>query len=118
MLSVPRVVGFGRAATVSYLYMLLVRIVQDETRAVTVACGEAHSAAVTAAGELYCWGKNDKMQLGIDHSSKSASGSGSSSQTATGSRLSPTLVSAPELRNGKVGRLPIDRIRAADASSC
>src|SRR5690606_32114529 len=29
-----------------------------------VALGEAHGCAITEAGELYCWGANDRAQLG------------------------------------------------------
>ncbi|KAF4655291.1 hypothetical protein FOZ61_007662 [Perkinsus olseni] len=34
----------------------------------SVSCGEAHSAAVTAAGQLYCWGWGEFGQLGLGFS--------------------------------------------------
>lgn len=34
---------------------------------VSIACGDYHSAAVTASGDVYCWGRGAEGQLGTDN---------------------------------------------------
>lgn len=37
----------------------------DGINIVSIAGGEHHSIALTANGEVYCWGKNDEGQCGV-----------------------------------------------------
>lgn len=40
--------------------------VEPASRWQVVAAGDAHTCAITDQGELYCWGSNERGQLGID----------------------------------------------------
>jgi alpha-tubulin suppressor-like RCC1 family protein len=46
--------------------------IDPEDRPVSLAAGEAHSCAVTGSGAAYCWGLNDRGQLGDGTSAASA----------------------------------------------
>ena len=40
----------------------------EGTRVVALDCGDSHAAALTASGEVYCWGRGSHGRLGLGHS--------------------------------------------------
>jgi hypothetical protein len=40
----------------------------EGTRVVGLDCGDSHAAALTASGEVYCWGRGSHGRLGLGHS--------------------------------------------------
>jgi alpha-tubulin suppressor-like RCC1 family protein len=67
-------------------------------KAISVAAGFEHSCAVVADGEVYCWGANDKMQLG---------------DGTTTDRLTPVLIDG-----GGLGSKVATGIYAGFATTC
>ncbi|MFN3383259.1 MAG: hypothetical protein ACK41O_27665, partial [Runella zeae] len=65
----------GHGSSSNFKSPTLIESLQGK-RVVKLSAGKTHSAALTADGHLYMWGKNDYFQLGFDSSGNYFGGSG------------------------------------------